>query len=476
MNRRPSPSVAFQNAYSDFDSFLLNYPALPAWQGTLGILLSAFPKIGVNGRKQGSVVCQNAKKAISASQQNAVSTNGVLVWIYLWDLKLATQSAYEAFALGETSPNAPSGPNTYGVELAASASLALNQLGNWHPELPAAISRAAPGNVPGLLLSLAEGTTVMPESSTQQGSTSAFLVHTLRPGDTLRSLATRYLGDPSLWSEIAQMNHLRYPYISGNLAEQYGPPSAEWILQTVQTGTSADLLWAPPIASQGASQAVLPGPTIYPGEIVVFHQGDSYVEEAATVKSVSGNTVTFTSTLQNAYPAGSRAYLCPPTGNQNYTVLGFGDAIRIPTMNTSATAPSPSAVAAPDLMLGTDLQVDQHGYLTLTGEGDLATTSGLANLQQAIQNRIATTVGALALYPAYGSNFLSLMAEGTLQNVLELDLTATLLQDPRISRILSMNLVRKQSGGASVLEISASLALSGFTSPQIVSVSVPIAA
>lgn len=454
----PPPAKAFLNARQDFENFLTLHPEVPSWQDTLRELLDSFADLGVPGRIQAAAVAAAAAKVLGALQQNAVSAYRVPVWIYLWQLKQATTAARVAMSLGSLSPQAPSGQSALAVALQASASLALSQLQEWHPSMPASLQTPAPGNLSGLLLSLASGVSVAPAGSSPPSPSSSYVVHVLRPGDTLRSLAARYLGNAALWGEIRALNRLRYPYISSSLQQQLGPPIAEWVLQTAQAGTSSGLLWAPPVQA-GATSAVLPGPEIYPGNVIVFSQEGGYVQEAATVKSVSGFTVTFEQPLENAYPPGSRAYLCPPPGNSLYKVLGYGQSILIPVLASSTGSP-PSTVLPPDLALGTDIAVDSKGNLQLGSQGDLATVSSVQNLQQALRIRVGTVKGALPLWPEYGSRLQDLMSLGSpLAEVIALDLQATLLQDPRVAAVENPSVILQ--GGS--LVFSASVRLQGYT-------------
>lgn len=470
---RPNPTTTLQASVQDLASFLGIYPQVPAWQATLSQLLQIFPNLTTQGRGQAAGIIKQAAKALSASQQNALSNNRVLVWEYLWGLKVATRQAYVAMQVGQLSQNQPPSGSSYGLSVTQGASAAITTLSGWHPDMPPALQTAAPGNIVGLLGSLANGTLIVPEAQLTQPTASAYQVHILQYGDTLRSLATTYLGDPSRWTEIQALNNLRYPYISSDLQDEYGPPLAQWILQSVQTGTSAGLYSAPPILS-GATSAELPGPDISVGNAIVLSQAGSFIQDIRIVQSVSGSTVYFSEPVDDNYPAGSMAYLCPTPQNQSYQVLGYGDPIKLPL--PSSTTIAPSAVTAPDLNLGTDIAVNAQGYLYLTNQGDLATVSSMANLQQAILNRINTEVGALPLWSAYGSHVLSLLGQNPIDQVMIMEIEATLLQDPRIQAVQNAALAvgpPTSTNPSPVSTFTADIVLAGYTGSPM-SLSVPL--
>lgn len=74
--------------------------------------------------------------------------------------------------------------------------------------------------------------------------------------------------------------------------------------------------------------------------------------------------------------------------------LSVGDTILVPR-GTVTNAPPTSAY-------GTDFKLSADGDLVFTSDGDLATVSGLKNLEQALRNRLLTTLGSCWLMPEYG--------------------------------------------------------------------------
>lgn len=470
MIRYPSPDAAFPMSSSEFGSFTSLYPEILEWQTTLQTLLVSMPKMGVSGRSVGASLLSGVRKLLSYYQQNSLSFSGISVWEYLWPLKRATYNAHIAYALGASSPNAPTGEGVSTITLSSTAATSLQALQEWSPGAPVNYQSNPPPGLSFMLSVIAEGASVAPETAASQNAGGAFTVHIVQPQDTLRSLAAQYLGDPSLWTKIRDLNMLRYPYISPYLQDRMGPPQEEWILQTVQVGTSASLLWAPPV-SAGQTVLTLPGPQISPGDVIVLSQGGSFVQEYGVAASVSGSTVTLQSAVQNDYPPGSRAYLCSPIGDEYYTVVNYGDPLKIP-----ATSQSPSAtqVLSPSLILGTDIAVGAQGNLALTSFGDVATTSGIANLQQAVQNRIRTEAGSMPLWPSYGSNLQRMISLGVgAYQLVAADLQAVLLQDPRIASVQNPVVSTAPSGSSQILTFTATITIQGFENSS-VGVSVPL--
>lgn len=84
-------------------------------------------------------------------------------------------------------------------------------------------------------------------------------------------------------------------------------------------------------------------------------------------------------------------------------VVLAGDLIRIPAAERQASASiEPELVFEVDAALGTD------GDLVVNG-GDFETVSGLANLRQALRNRLDTDAGDLPFHPQYGSKIRQLI-------------------------------------------------------------------
>lgn len=74
-----------------------------------------------------------------------------------------------------------------------------------------------------------------------------FINHIISQGDTIQAIAQRYLGDMSLWTEIAEFNDLKYPYIVDTVNEKMQNPDhlatiGDTLLIRVSQDTQAELI------------------------------------------------------------------------------------------------------------------------------------------------------------------------------------------------------------------------------------------
>lgn len=89
-------------------------------------------------------------------------------------------------------------------------------------------------------------------------------------------------------------------------------------------------------------------------------------------------------------------------------------------------------------ILGTDIQIDDYGDIQLTTTGDIKAVSGLANMYQAIRNRLSLERGELVYDKGYGlilEEFIG--SKGIVQNInqFKLELIKELKKDKRITAI-----------------------------------------
>ena len=67
-----------------------------------------------------------------------------------------------------------------------------------------------------------------------------FTNYKIKQGDTLQSISQQMLGDVTLWSDIASLNQLRFPYISDDIYETLGLPKATFQLsQSLYKGSTS---------------------------------------------------------------------------------------------------------------------------------------------------------------------------------------------------------------------------------------------
>ncbi len=130
-------------------------------------------------------------------------------------------------------------------------------------------------------------------------------------------------------------------------------------------------------------------------------------------------------------------------------VLLTGSEIRIPSSN-----PIASAVTDPDIVFGTDVQLNR-GEL-ISEAGDLALTSGVDNLKQAINHVLRTDPGELVYHARYGCSVRALVGDGNTAlsgDIAPAFVKRSLLADSRIASV-PQSTVRIE-GDALVIECEA---------------------
>lgn len=281
---------------------------------------------------------------------------------------------------------------------------------------------------------------------------------TSQKGEDITQFAARVTGDASRWHEIVTLNGLRWPYLS--------PTADSRLPGTVAPG---DPLLVPLTGAGSATGGSLTATTGLPPPSVLDD-----------VLSASPTTLT---------RAGIQAWR--PDMWVGFTVeivsgLGVGQT-RLVVSNTVSTLtvdltwttqPNSTSVfklyfksfkqvprKGADELLGSDIQLiyDTTRKLwtfAVNASGDLQTIQGKDNLKQAIDIKLNTSQGALALYPWFGLHPITGMA-GTAENLMQarLHYEEMLLSDSRVESVekLSFELIQD------VLTVSAELLLKGGT-------------
>lgn len=115
----------------------------------------------------------------------------------------------------------------------------------------------------------------------------AYIEYRITQADTLESVASRFLGSPDRWVEIARLNRLRYPFISDDPSQQYGPSITTGALTTAIAANALTYVFAPldlPVLA-----------TTYAANCVFFTQNgvDSDGMTLASAVNESTGTLTF---------------------------------------------------------------------------------------------------------------------------------------------------------------------------------------
>ena len=288
-----------------------------------------------------------------------------------------------------------------------------------------------------------------------------FKRYIITEGDTLESIAQRFLGDISRAGELAHLNKLRYPFISRNPQEK---------LDT--------LLGSVPLTTAVSNGVILPvssaDPSIFPDNGLAFLRGVGGVQGQpfhdtllilGTARGIGGqrptlspglegqttffgqslppgDSIVIDGALSHAYAAGTLVWGYPDQSTVTQSVVGAGDTILLPLdagNSNTLSAIEGDLVAA----LGIDLALDPYGFLTLTN-GEVALIEGSANIAQALRIRLTTYQGELPVVPDYGNAALDVLGQAGPDVGVRIyaAISQALLADPRVARVQSISLAR----------------------------------
>lgn len=254
---------------------------------------------------------------------------------------------------------------------------------------------------------------------------------TVTEGLTLSAIAERLLGVADAWPMLAQLNSLRFPYISDDLADQLGDVQGQLVLM-VQALTGAQSLTLTDVSNLYVDQRV--------------RLDNGFVSEVVRITSIDAavSRIGVSPPLANTYSVTSVLTVYAPSYDVTGRVLRTGDVVLIPiSSNRQAHALDRNTLAltsSASRLYGDDVQLSTQG-LFIVQEGDLQRVSGTANLTQALRHRYATPRGSLPHRPGYGcglEGFLGLSSQPWFNLLVATESRLTALRDPRIAQVSSM--------------------------------------
>lgn len=282
-------------------------------------------------------------------------------------------------------------------------------------------------------------------------SGNAYETYTISGGDTLPSIAARYLGSQSRWREIAALNKLRHPFISDQPSDWFGPPLTVGIL-------SGDL-------DIGDTEVVIPGENalLLTHDAILFLEGQDddghYFYDAPVIDSYdpTTGTVALLDALTVGWSTGGRYSVRQPPADLDAIVAHSGQVIALPIL---AIGQRSIVIGEGELidLYGTDIALGTDGLLTLVG-GDLKPIAGYQNAQQGLWMRATLPKGESVWHPQEGNNAYLLIG-GPLSraniDAAALYTRAALALDPRVAEIPN---VSGQPDGPDAVRIDADVIL-----------------
>lgn len=206
-----------------------------------------------------------------------------------------------------------------------------------------------------------------------------------------------------------------------------------------------------------------------PGTALELTKPSQIFEEQSTISGISINASFLDSSsetgdlptkhsaysgISNSYPQGTVISFHDNPDTLTTQVLSSGSTLLIPDP-TGSSNPAIGSKYDPDIndTYGKDIALSTTGQISFIGNdsSDILSVIGRANVAQAIRNRLMTSYGQLSTQPTYGNKgyvFLGSKYSPNILSTMRTMIVQTLLQDPRVVNISSINVSYVQSSAA----------------------------
>lgn len=290
-----------------------------------------------------------------------------------------------------------------------------------------------------------------------QLNTSGFLVR-MQYGDSLQTLADRFLGTADRWIEIAIANGLKAPYVDEVGQEipliSNGSKNQINIAGTDPQGNSnLDKIYVNQVVFLRSIVEVFPSQrTIIDiktipvsGEIVITLNGDLNLDlyktaEGAVLKVFKPNTI-----------------------NSGFFVM-IPSTTPLPNDVKSDTPWFLSTKSEDEKISKVDLLINDNGDLVFGNNGDLQLSFGLGNAMQAMKLKISIEQGSLSRHPTFGLTSVvgtATRRKSTARQTITDSIIAGVAADPRFAGVQSIDVADLSSGSASGFLITLVVKLAG---------------
>ena len=266
---------------------------------------------------------------------------------------------------------------------------------------------------------------------------------------TLEDIALVELGDSARWTEIAELNNLKPPYIVDRddiLSPNYSISSANYSDPDDIRNLQVDQYYLIP------SSPVPAGGWLGKGDYVARYNGGTHTEAESWNFAFpdEGTLVQDVSSAQFFKYDGSEWAEVYEEDYSQDGVLRPGDKLLIPS---AAARPVITPLQGPrdnrftntltnsERSLAVDLSVTPEMDLDLTPSGDLNVAYGSANGAQAIVLKLLYEKGSLKEFPSIGTNLTPGKKVPDIAT-LRADLVSSLLQDTRIKDVVKINITK----------------------------------